>query len=201
MTTHNPVKVPVLTSDTTFIAEPVHEETPRHLAYRYTMAATRLALGWVFLWAFFDKLLALGFSTGRDPVTDNVDRFGDAAWINGGSPTEGFLANAPTGPFADFYKDIAGAAWADWLFMLGLGGIGIALMLGVAMRIAAVSGALLLVMMWSAVLPPENNPVLDDHIVYALVLGVLALAGANKTLGLGRVWERIPLVARFGFLK
>ena len=60
---------------------------------------------------------------------------------------------------------------------------------------------LLLVMMWSAVLPPENNPVIDDHIVYALVLGVLALAGANKTLGLGRVWERIPLVARFGFLK
>jgi thiosulfate dehydrogenase (quinone) large subunit len=56
-------------------------------------------------------------------------------------------------------------------------------------------------MMWSAVLPPENNPVIDDHIVYALVLGVLALAGANKTLGLGRVWERIPLVARFGFLK
>jgi thiosulfate dehydrogenase (quinone) large subunit len=190
MTTHNPVKVPVLTSDTTFIAEPVHEETPRHLAYRYTMAATRLALGWVFLWAFLDKTFGLGHETPSD-----------GSWINGGSPTEGFLANAPTGPFADFYKDIAGAAWADWLFMLGLGGIGIALMLGVAMRIAAVSGALLLVMMWSAVLPPENNPVLDDHIVYALVLGVLALAGANKTLGLGRVWERIPLVARFGFLK
>ena len=190
MTTHTPAKVPVLTSDTTFIAEPVHEETPRHLAYRYTMAATRLALGWVFLWAFLDKTFGLGHETPSD-----------GSWINGGSPTEGFLANAPTGPFADFYKDIAGAAWADWLFMLGLGGIGIALMLGVAMRIAAVSGALLLVMMWSAVLPPENNPVLDDHIVYALVLGVLALAGANKTLGLGRVWERIPLVARFGFLK
>ena len=190
MTAHTPAKVPVLTSDTTFIAEPVHEETPRHLAYRYMMAATRLALGWVFLWAFLDKTFGLGHETPSD-----------GAWINGGSPTEGFLANAPTGPFADFYKDIAGATWADWLFMVGLAGIGIALVLGVAMRIAAVSGALLLVMMWPAVLPPDNNPFMDDHIVYALVLGVLALAGANKTLGLGRVWERIPLVARFGFLK
>jgi thiosulfate dehydrogenase [quinone] large subunit len=176
MTAHTPAKAPVLTSDTTFIAEPVHEETPRHLAYRFTMAATRLALGWVFLWAFLDKTFGLGHETPTD-----------GAWI--------------TGPFADFYKDIAGATWADWMFMVGLAGIGIALVLGVAMRIAAVSGALLLVMMWTAVLPPENNPVIDDHIVYALVLGVLALASANKTLGLGRVWERIPLVARYGFLK
>ena len=87
MTAHTPAKVPVLTSDTTFIAEPVHEETPRHLAYRYMMAATRLALGWVFLWAFLDKTFGLGHETPSD-----------GAWINGGSPTEGFLANAPTGP-------------------------------------------------------------------------------------------------------
>ena len=26
----------------------------------------RLAMGWIFLWAFLDKLLALGFATGRD---------------------------------------------------------------------------------------------------------------------------------------
>jgi thiosulfate dehydrogenase [quinone] large subunit len=164
------------------------------------LATLRIAFGITFLWAFLDKAFALGFHTGYDQE-GNLDRFGPAAWINGGSPTEGFLANAPTGPFADFYKDIAGATWADWMFMAGLAGIGIALVLGVAMRIAAVSGALLLVMMWTAVLPPENNPVIDDHIVYALVLGVLALASANKTLGLGRVWERIPLVARYGFLK
>ena len=190
MTAQIPAQAPVLRTDDTFIAEPVHEETPRHRVYRYTMAVTRLALGWVFLWAFLDKTFGLGSATADE-----------GAWVNGGSPTEGFLANAPTGPFEDFYNDIAGAAWADWLFMIGLAGIGIALVLGVAMRIAAASGALLLLMMWSAVLPPENNPFMDDHIIYALVLAALALAGANKTLGFGRVWERIPLVARFGFLK
>ncbi len=34
-------------------------------------------------------------------------------------------------------------------------------------------------MMWSAVLPPENNPFMDDHLIYAQVLVVLALAAAG----------------------
>ena len=42
----------------------------------------------------------------------------------------------------------------DWLFMIGLLGIGVALLLGVALRPAAASGALLVMMMWFAVWPP-----------------------------------------------
>ena len=38
--------------------------TPSSFAYR-ALAALRIAFGLTFLWAFFDKLLALGFSTGR----------------------------------------------------------------------------------------------------------------------------------------
>ena len=161
----------------------------RHLA-RGVFAALRIVVGFTFLWALVDKLFGFGYATPSE-----------RSWINGGSPTKGFLANSADGPFAGFYHDIAGAAWADWMFMLGLAGIGVALILGVAMRIASVAGAALLVMMWSAVLPPENNPFMDDHLVYALVLGVLALSGAGRTLGLGRLWERIPLVARHGVLK
>lgn len=170
-------------------------------AFRYTAAALRIGLGFIFLWAFFDKLFALGFSTGRNAQTDVVDRFGDAAWINGGSPTSGFLKNATKGPLADFYQSFAGAAWADWLFMIGLAGIGLALMLGIGMRIATVSGALLLVFMWSAALLPENNPIIDDHIIYALALFVLLFAGAGKTFGFGKAWERIGFVQRYQFLK
>jgi thiosulfate dehydrogenase [quinone] large subunit len=192
---------PVLRSDDAFLAEPVHEETPRHRAYRYTLAVTRISLGWVFLWAFLDKLFALGFGTGRDAETGVVDRFGDAAWINGASPTEGFLKFGADGPFKGFYNSIAGSAWADTLFMLGLAAIGTALILGITMRIASAAGALLLVMMWTVVLPPENNPFMDDHLIYAMVLVVLALAGAGRTLGLGRLWERIPLVSKHPILK
>ena len=164
------------------------------------LAVLRIAFGLTFLWAFFDKLLALGFSTGSaDDGT--VDRFGDAAWINGGSPTEGFLKFGADGPFKGFYNNIAGAAWADALFMLALLGIGLALTFGFAMRIAAVSGAILYVMMWTVVLPPENNPVLDDHLLGAITLIVLALLSAGTTWGLGARLERTELVRRYPVLR
>ena len=96
----------------------------------YALGALRIIIGWTFLWAFFDKLFALGFGTGRDE-TGAVDRFGDAAWINGGSPTEGFLKFGADGPFTDFYHAIAGDTWTDWAFMLGLLAIGVSLTFGV----------------------------------------------------------------------
>ncbi len=80
----------------------------------------RIAFGLTFLWAFFDELFALGFPQAERQPRDGaetVERFGDAAWINGRSPTEGFLAFGADGPFKGFYNAIAGAAWADWLFM------------------------------------------------------------------------------------
>jgi thiosulfate dehydrogenase [quinone] large subunit len=202
MTATGPVsQQPVLRSDDAFIAEPVHEETPRHRTYRYVLALTRISLGWVFLWAFLDKTFALGMETGKNAETGAVDRFGDAAWIHGGNPTEGFLKFGAAGPFKGFYNDIAGDTWVNWLFMLALAGIGIALVLGITMRVAAAAGTVLLVMMWSVVLRPENNPFMDDHLVYAMVLVLLALTAAGRTFGLGRYWERLPVVQRYGFLK
>ena len=164
------------------------------------MAVLRIAFGFTFLWAFFDKLLALGFSTGR-AEDGTVDRFGDAAWINGGSPTEGFLAFGADGPFKEFYNSIAGAAWADWGFMIGLLCIGIALTLGVGMRLAAVTGGLLYVLMWTVVLPPENNPIIDDHILGAITVVALALVNAGDTWGLGRWWSGTEVVKRYPALR
>lgn len=169
-------------------------------ALERALAVLRIAFGLTFLWAFFDKLLALGFGTGRGE-DGTVDRFGDAAWINGGSPTEGFLAFGADGPFKSFYNGIAGDAWADWLFMLGLFGIGVALTLGIGMRIATISGALMYVLMWTVVLPPENNPVLDTHLLGAISMVVLLLAGAGATWGFGRAWSDTSLVRRNGILR
>jgi thiosulfate dehydrogenase [quinone] large subunit len=159
-------------------------------AARYLLAALRLSLGWIFLWAFLDKTWGLGFAT---PAEN--------AWVEGGSPTSGYLGNAVSGPFADFYNGLAGEAWVDWLFMIGLLGIGLALILGIGMRIAAVTGTLLLVMMWTAVLPPENNPFMDDHLIYALVIVLLAVVGAGRFLGLAAQWERLAVVQKAPFLK
>jgi thiosulfate dehydrogenase [quinone] large subunit len=177
------------TTPGTFPAVATRTETATAVATRYVLAGLRLALGWTFLWAFLDKLFGLGHETAAK-----------SAWINGGHPTQGFLKNATTGPFADLYHSIAGAAWADWLFMLGLAGIGLALVLGIGIRVAAATGALLLVLMWTAVLPPANNPFMDDHLVYAGLLVALALTNAGDTLGLGRAWRNSALVHRFPWL-
>jgi thiosulfate dehydrogenase [quinone] large subunit len=165
-------------------------ETRAQKATRYTLAGLRLALGWIFLWAFLDKLFGLGFATKTEQ-----------AWINGGSPTKGFLGNAVQGPFENLYHSIAGAAWADWLFMTGLAAIGTALILGIGIRLAAIAGGLLLVLMWTAVLPPENNPFMDDHLIYAAVLAVLALTAAGDTLGLGKQWAKLPIVQKNPWLR
>jgi thiosulfate dehydrogenase [quinone] large subunit len=179
---------------------PVHAHARSSSVTSKAVAVLRIAFGLTFLWAFFDKLLALGFSTGRaDDGT--VDRFSDAAWVNGGSPTEGFLKFGADGPFKGFYNSIAGAGWADALFMLALLGIGLALTLGFAMRIAAASGAVLYLMMWTVALPPETNPVLDDHILGAITLIVLALLSAGTTWGLGARLERTALVRQHPVLR
>jgi thiosulfate dehydrogenase [quinone] large subunit len=169
---------------------PARVNAPAKGAAAYVWAITRLSLGWIFLWAFLDKLFGLGHETP-----------GARAWIDGGSPTGGFLKNSPTGPFEGIYNDIAGAMWADWLFMIGLAGIGAALILGIGIRIAAAAGALLMVMMWAAVLPPESNLFMDDHIIYALVLAGLALVSAGNTLGLGKWWGNTKLVRSHPILK
>jgi thiosulfate dehydrogenase [quinone] large subunit len=99
------------------------------------------------------------------------------------------------------FHSMAGDLWVNWLFMLGLLGIGTALILGITMRLAATTGAALLLLMFTAVLPPANNPFMDDHIIYALLLVLLALAGAGKTFGLGKRWETIPVVRDHAILK
>lgn len=154
------------------------------------LVALRLALAWEFLWAFVDKTFGLGFATPSE-----------RSWLNGGSPTNGFLSNSATGPFASFYRSIAGSAWADWLFMAGLLGIGTALLLGVGLRIAATAGALLMVMMWSVTLPPDSNPFLDTHLIEALVLILLAATYAGDRMGLGRRWADTGLVRSAPFLR
>jgi thiosulfate dehydrogenase (quinone) large subunit len=181
----------------------VEQDVVTHSAARRALGALRIGFGVTFLWAFFDKLLALGYATGVNPETGAVDRFGPDAWVNGGSPTFGFLTlGVPAdNPFREFFNGIAGDTWTNWLFMLALLGIGLALTFGVGMRIAAASGALLYLMMWVASMPLENNPVVDDHLLGAVTMVVLATTLSGDTWGLGKVWARTGLVRRHEVLR
>lgn len=159
----------------------------RYIQWSY--AAVRIVLGWIFFWAFLDKLFGLGFST---PSAKS--------WLNGGSPTLGFLKSAK-GPFENMFHAMAGTPVVNWLFMIGLCCIGIALILGIGMKIAGYSGTVLVLLMWMVVLPPTQNPIVDDHIVYAIVLMMLTLVPAGDTFGLGKWWKSLSVVKKYPILQ
>ena len=173
------------------------DRAPRWAAIE--LIGLRLAIGFEFLWAFFDKTFGLGYAT----TTAH-------AWINGGSPTKGFLSGA-IGPFQGIFTSIAGAPIVDWLFMLGLLGVGLALILGIAVRIGAISGALMLALMYLAVWVPSTtaagqpsgstNPIVDEHIVGIFGL-ILVAALVNWGAGyIGRRWASLSIVKRYGWLR
>lgn len=150
----------------------------------------RLGLGWILLWSFIDKVFGLGFSTKPE-----------GAWLAGGSPTTGFLQFAARGPLAALYQGLAGSVFIDWLFMLALLLIGLALISGIVMRIAGYAGALLMLLMWLALLPPEHNPIIDEHIIYAIVFLGLSVVRPGKWLGLGEWWANTGLVKKYKVLE
>lgn len=160
------------------------------------VAVVRIGMGLLFAWAFADKVFGLGYATSSAN-----------AWINGGSPTKGFLGGLKHGPFKGMFTSWAGDAWANWLFMAGLAGIAIALLFGVGLRIAAVSGTLMLLLMWAAQWPLDRhdstgaltrstNPIIDDHLIYAVILFTLAALSAGTVWGLGKRWANLDFVQK-----
>jgi len=166
-------------------------EAPGHMLTKTAakvLAVLRIATGFVFLWAFLDKTFGLGYST---PSAK--------AWIHGGSPTKGFLASVEAGPLKGFFHTIAGTPFANITFMLGLLAIGLALILGIGLRVSAVAAPLMMAFMWLAEWPVaagSSNPVVDYHVVYALAAILFALTYAGQTWGLGKIWAKLPIVQK-----
>ena len=149
---------------------------------RLILGLLRLAVGFIFLWSFLDKTFGLHYSTGPS-----------RAWIRGGTPAQSYLTGATTGkPLASFFESLAVPA-IDWAFMLGLLGT----------RLAAFAGVVMLGFMYAAVAPwvwGSLNPVVNEHLVYALVLILIPLTSAGDTLGLGTWWKGLGLVKKLPFL-
>ena len=151
----------------------------------------RIALGSIFAWGFLDKLFGLGFDTCR---TDEgaIDAFCNSAMIRGGSPTWGFL-NFGTGDskasglvtwLASSAPDSIGLG--DVLYMVALLVTGATFLTGIALRIGALTGTLLMASIYLASqVWPEFHPFMTEHIVYALAMIALAALGAGRWLGVG----------------
>jgi thiosulfate dehydrogenase [quinone] large subunit len=160
----------------------------------------RLAIGFEFLWAFLDKTFGFGYTTSSAQ-----------AWIHGGSPTTGFLSGVNIGPLQGTFHWLSGMTAVDWLFMLGLLGVGVALILGVALRPAAIAGSTMLAMMYVATWPfaklgggqptGSTNPLVDDHIVGIVALVAIGAFAALSVGGLSRRWSTLPFVRTHSWLR
>lgn len=149
------------------------------------LAVLRIATGFIFLWTFLDKAFGLGFSTPPE-----------RAWINGGTPSQGYLgSDGVSGPLKPFFAGIASPA-TDVLFMLGMLGVGLAVVLGIGLRVSAVAGSAIMVLLYLAAWPfaASDNPLVDQHIIYALALIVIATTAAGDTWGFGLQWKKLPIV-------
>ena len=167
---------------------------------RKVLAIARVVIGFTFLWAFLDKLFGLGFATPSS-----------RAWINGGTPAQGFIKGID-GPFHDVFQVFANP-FGDWLFMIGLLGIGVAMIAGAGLRIAAVAGTLLMLFMFLAEWPTatslvdgkvvsgSTNPIVDSHWHEALLLIISAVTLAGDTWGLGKWWGNLDVVKKHRALR
>ncbi len=150
-----------------------------------SLGLIRLGVGWALFWSGLDKVFGLGHPTTPEQSV-----------LAGASPTKGLLlyglpADAPA---AALLKPLAGNPVADTLFLLATLGAGLALILGVGTRLAAVGGAVLMLNLWFASLPLEYNPFLDQHLFYAIGLISVLAFDSGRYLGLGTVWRRLPFV-------
>lgn len=155
------------------------------------LGALRILLGTVLFWAGLDKLLGLGFPT----------ESGEGV-VDGSSATQGYLAYGieEGAPAHEVLTPLAGNPVIDVLYLLATLGAGLAIVLGVAMGPAAVGAATLFLGLWFSSWPLEFNPVIDEHLVYAVAALALAALHAGRHLGLGRWWESTRLVQRHGWL-
>ena len=193
------------------VIEMMNEEPVRTRGLQRVFGILRIAMGWTFLWAFLDRAFGLGFGTGRNAETGAITFFGTDAWIHGGSPTAGVVGFALKGPFKGTIQSITGyemtqvgphvAGWVDWLFMGTMLAIGVALILGIATKLAAIGGIAWLATFYLATaIWPEFNPFMDQHLVEIVVLAGLLLANAGRYYGFGKTWQKLGFVKQRPYL-
>ncbi|WP_424008351.1 DoxX family protein [Haloferax denitrificans] len=155
----------------------------------YSLFLLRVVMGWTLFQGGVTKLVTYLDS---DPSNN---------WT-----AAGYLANAiPEGnPLMGLWGSMAGSPLIDMLNMWGLTLAGLALILGAFVRFSAFWGAVMMLFYWAAALeggilaglPLAHGWVVDDHIVYAVLLFGLGAFGAGRILGVDAYLENMEFVRR-----
>jgi thiosulfate dehydrogenase [quinone] large subunit len=162
-------------------------------------ALLRIGLGLLYLWAFVAQALGVGYADEKTTASGEHISWGwyfsyDSAkgWISSGfthSPTAPFIGGTH-GPVAPLLQHLPTGV-DDFGWMFALAGLGIALTLGIFMKIAGWGGLVLNLMIWFSGFPPSSNPVIDgEHMAFAFSILLLMYLHAGNRWGLGRWWSR-----------
>jgi thiosulfate dehydrogenase [quinone] large subunit len=161
-------------------------------------ALLRIGIGLTYLWGFIEQAFGVTYTNATSDAAGKPTSYGwhfghdaDLGWITSGfehSPTAQYIGNTH-GPLAFIPQNLpTGLDDFGWLFAIG--GLGIAVTLGIAMRIAGWGGFLLNILVWLCSFPPSGNPIIDaEHMMFAFSLLLLMFLHAGNTWGLGRWWE------------
>ena len=160
----------------------------------YSLLGLRVVMAWIFLQAGLQKWSEEGWG---DPL----------AWSS-----QGFLENAvadanPLVGLFEFFAEYPGIV--DPLVVFGQIAIGLALLFGIAVRFAALMGALQMVFFWTAAwedgimagLPLGHGYVIDSSFVYLVLLFGLGAWGAGRVVGLDNKIEQMGFVQNNPWLR
>lgn len=142
----------------------------------------RLSMGWLFFYAGITKILNPAWSAG--------------GYLNGAKTFTVFyqwLASPEILPYTNFFN--------EW----GLTLIGVALILGVFVRLSSTLGAIMMVLYYFPILTfPKvgaNSYIIDEHIIYVLVFLFLGAIGAGRNWGLENWCSNLPICRRYPTLR
>lgn len=138
---------------------------------KVTLFLLRLGLGWLFFYAGITKV------------------------IDGGWSAAGYLTHAST--FSGFYGWLASPGIlpvTNYVNEWGLTLLGVSLILGLFVRVSSILGGLMMVLYWFPILAfpkvGEHSLLVDEHIVYTLVLLYFWAVNAGRVWGLDSFWGR-----------
>jgi len=137
----------------------------------------RVSMGWLMFYAGITKVL-------------------DPEWT-----AVGYGANAKTfqGLF-EFFVSPANIGWVNFVNEWGLTLLGVSLILGIGVRLSSMLGAVLMMFYYFPILEfpyaGEHSYIIDDHIIYALVLAFFAAVRAGRYVGMEE-WFGRTFLSRF----
>lgn len=140
---------------------------------KITLFLLRVSLGWMFLYSGLSKVLAPSWSA------------------------EGYIKNAKT--FVSFYQWLTDPnilPIINFLNEWGQTALGIALILGIFVRISSILGALMMFLYYFPILEfpyvGTHSFLVDEHIIYAFTLIYLSAVRAGRAYGLAVFTSKLP---------